>query len=109
MKSGSDFNLTCSVKSSKPAVKELSIMPENGSNWHTIKDGVNKATLVFTDGTATNNTRQFTCIAKNGVTVSTLTFDNYVGGKSIIIIVVVIIIIIVIIVIIIIIVYCCCY
>ena len=38
-------------------------------------------TLVFTKGQDKNNSRKFTCIAKNGVTVAKLEYDNYIGGE----------------------------
>ncbi len=80
-KTDSNYNLTCTIKSSNPPVTELSLLPEKGHNWYTIKDGVKTITAVFTNAIAINNTRQFTCVAKNNVTVSTLTFDNYIGGQ----------------------------
>ncbi len=85
IKDGTDHNITCTVVSSKPAVNELIIEPATGHNWKTVnttkKDGVPSVTVVIKKANAVNNTRMFKCVARNNITTSTLTFDNYVGGK----------------------------
>ncbi len=60
---------------------ELTIEPPKGPNWSLVKDGVRSVTLVFTKGQDKNNSRKFTCIAKNRVTVAKLEYDNYIGGE----------------------------
>ena len=78
---GTSHNITCTVKSAKPAVTGLTIEPATGFNWKTVTDGVHSVTLVIDKATAVNNTRKFTCVAVNNVTTSKLVFNNFVGGK----------------------------
>ena len=82
MRSGSDVNLTCTIKSSSPPVTDLMIIPNNGTNFKTENNGVKSVTLIVNKAEAKSNTRHFTCKAINEFTTSTLTFDNYVGGES---------------------------
>lgn len=78
--SDTDVNITCTVKSSVPPVDKLTIEPSKGDNWKTVKSTNDSVTVVITKANA-KNTRNFTCSAMNNITTSTLTFNNFIGGK----------------------------
>lgn len=78
--SNDDYNLTCEIAETNPAIKYINVTTPTGSNWKSVPKSENLVEIQITKASQENR-MNYTCIGFNGEISSILTYQTFVGGN----------------------------